>query len=192
MKPKSQRIVGGRLRGKKLQRVDGVIRPTADRTREAIFNILGQQIIGARVLDVFAGSGALGLEALSRGAESAVFIDNQPTALGLIGQNIRHCRVQAQARVIRCNIPSQPLPTAETPFDWVFMDPPYNQALIGPALQWLLNGRGLHGDSRLVVEHDRYEPVADLLERNPELSVFILFDARRYGKACVSFLRCVL
>ncbi len=190
MKPISQRIVGGRLRGKKLQRIDGAIRPTADRTREAIFNILGQQVIDARVLDVFAGSGALGLEALSRGARSAVFIDNQPAALKLIGQNIRHCRVQAHARVIRCAIPLQPLPTVDAPFDWIFVDPPYKMGMIGPALRWLMSGGGLHGDSHIVIEHDRSESVADLLANDPALTLFILFDVRRYGKAGVSFLRC--
>ncbi len=95
------RIVAGSFGGRRLNVPKGLeIRPTSDRVREAIFNIIGQAVVGARVLDLFAGTGALGLEALSRGALRAVFIDKSPDAVRLIQSNIKRCGVQDRVTVI--------------------------------------------------------------------------------------------
>jgi 16S rRNA (guanine966-N2)-methyltransferase len=96
------RIISGRFKGKKLHSVQGLtIRPTADRLRESIFNILSHEVFNAVVLDLFAGTGAMGMEALSRGSESAVFVDNNPEALSAIQRNITSCSFGKQAHIIR-------------------------------------------------------------------------------------------
>jgi len=99
------RIIGGNLKGRKLHKFRGAdIRPTADRLRESIFDILGNRVQNKRVLDLFAGTGALGLEALSRGAETAVFIDNRSVALALIRRNISTCQMENRSETIKWDI----------------------------------------------------------------------------------------
>lgn len=99
----SLRIIGGALKGKRLYSVrDMSIRPTADRLRESIFNILSQRVLDAVVLDLFAGTGALGIEALSRGAESVVFIDNRKGALSVLRRNIDSCMLDQKANIVKC------------------------------------------------------------------------------------------
>ena len=180
------RIIGGRLRGKKLYSVPGTLtRPTADRVREAIFNILTSEIIGgARVLDLFAGTGCLGLEALSRGAEYTVLIDNHPLPISVIKKNILACRFEAVARTIQFDLcgDANRLAVAGKGFNLVFMDPPYNRGLVDQTLI-KLNACGLLAqDAIIVVEHTPLEPIGE------KMSPFVVKDERKYGKTLVSFL----
>ena len=128
------RIIAGDYRGRALASVGkgdagAHLRPTTDRVRESLFNVLmggayGDPITDARVLDLFAGTGALGLEALSRGAAQVTFVDDGRKALGLIKENIALCRAQDEARIFRSD--ARRLGTCkETPFDLIFLDPPY-------------------------------------------------------------------
>ncbi len=94
------RIIGGRLKGRRLTGVKGQIRPTADRVREAIFNILGPEVDDSLVLDLFAGTGALGIEALSRGARTAVFVEKHPSALQVLRRNLAQCGLNEVSRVL--------------------------------------------------------------------------------------------
>ena len=131
------RIIGGDLRGKKLHSIRGKkIRPTADRLRESIFNILGSRARHTVVLDLFAGTGALGLEALSRGADSAVFIENDKGALSLIERNIRSCNFHDKARTVKWDIKKNLncIKLTRPTFGLVFMDPPYKGKAIRPSL----------------------------------------------------------
>jgi 16S rRNA (guanine966-N2)-methyltransferase len=179
------RIISGRLKGKKLHSLQGpTIRPTADRLRESIFNILSHRVQKAMVLDLFAGTGALGIEALSRGAESAVFVDNNPGAITVIKRNIKSCSFDKHARIIRWDIKKNLncLKSAGTAFDLVFLDPPYNQSMVKPALFNLEQTRSLEKGARIVVEHSPLEPIPE------ELFMFEIEDQRRYGKTVVSFL----
>ena len=122
------RIISGACRGRKLVQIQGQdIRPTSDRVREALFNILGPGIRDKRVLDMFAGTGALGLEALSRGARSAVFLDTAQSSCDVIKRNVELCRMSDHARIIRHDIINAALPVFPQPFDLIFMDPPYNK-----------------------------------------------------------------
>ncbi|MEI6799879.1 MAG: RsmD family RNA methyltransferase, partial [Pseudomonadota bacterium] len=131
------RIIGGQWRGLHLAEVGAGdpkahLRPTSDRVREAIFNLLingrpGDLVTGRMVLDLFAGTGALGLEALSRGAIAATLVENGRTAQSLIAQNIAKMRVQGQVTVLPRD--ATKLPAARTPFTLIFLDPPYGQAL---------------------------------------------------------------
>ena len=151
------RIVGGRLRGRALAAPKSqAIRPTADRLREALFNILthayGDPIAGARVLDLFAGTGALGLEAISRGAAFALFVDDGAEARALLRQNVEALGVAAITRIFRRDAtklgPAHPL----EPFSLVFLDPPYGKGLAEKALVSANDGGWLTDDAIIVVE----------------------------------------
>jgi 16S rRNA (guanine(966)-N(2))-methyltransferase RsmD len=125
------RVIAGSLKGRRLKGPGWAgLRPTSDRLRETIFNLLGPRIQGARVLDAFAGTGALGIEAISRGARAVAFIDDDPRAIGLIGENLAACGVRERCAIIRGSV----APTlaglgssaADEPFDVVLLDPPYD------------------------------------------------------------------
>lgn len=151
------RIVGGRLRGRALAAPKSQgIRPTADRLRESLFNILthayGDLISGARVLDLFAGTGALGLEAISRGAAFALFVDDGAEARALMRQNVEALGVAAVTRIFRRDAtrlgPVHPV----EPFSLVFLDPPYGKGLAEKALASAREGGWLTDDALIVVE----------------------------------------
>lgn len=177
------------MRGKKLGSVqDKMIRPTADRLRESIFNILSLRVPDSVVLDLFAGTGALGIEALSRGAKSAVFIDLQKSALSVIKRNLVSCTLDNSASIIRWDVKQNLncLINRKPAFNLVFLDPPYNQRLVEPALSNLDKSRSLEDKACIVVEHAPLEPIPT------DFSAFNITDQRRYGKTLVSFLNYVL
>jgi 16S rRNA (guanine966-N2)-methyltransferase len=187
------RVVGGSWRGRRLDAPPGgAVRPTSDRAREAVFNILehgrhtqggGSPIPGAHVLDAFAGSGALGIEALSRGAAHATFLDNDAAAVRAIERNLATLKALDRATVRRADCLAPPRTTA--PCDLVFLDPPYNQGLAAPALAALADAGWIAKDTLCIVE----------LSRDEALDVpdgFNLLDDRRYGRARVAILRRVV
>ena len=179
------RIVGGDLRGRPLAapRSDA-IRPTSDRTREAVFNIIAhrwpQQLEGARVLDLFAGTGALGLEALSRGAAHALFIEDSAEGRGLIRTNIEAFGLQGRAKIFRRDATKLGEPGTILPFDLVFADPPYGRGLAEQALQSALAGSWLTPDALVVVEEAAGSP----FQPPQGLS---LVERRDWGDTGVSF-----
>ena len=189
------RIVAGRHRGRRIEAPEGLaVRPTGDRTREAVFNILtqgklawrahagedGNPLEGARVLDAFAGTGALGLEALSRGAAEVTFMEEQAAALATCKRNIQALEEAARCRVLSCDVLRPP--HAEAPSDLVLMDPPYNQGLAPPALTALQAAGWLAPGALAVVELMAGEPL------EPPAG-FEIIEERKYGKARVVFLR---
>lgn len=183
------RIVSGRLRGRRLAAPEGkdAVRPTSDRAREAIFNVLmhrfqgrGFTLVGARVVDAFAGTGAMGLEALSRGAAHVTFIDANRDALAALKANIRACGVEREV-VVEMGDATRP-PRPRQPCHLAFLDPPYEAGLLEPALAALLAGGWLESGAIVVCEG----PVT--LDITPPEGVEIV-DERRYGKAKVTFLR---
>ncbi len=154
------RIVGGRFRGRILHAPKSqAIRPSADRLRESLFNILAHAyadpVSDARVLDLFAGTGALGLEAISRGAEFALFVDEGTEARALIRENIAALGLGGVTRIFRRNAaklgPAHPLKA----FSLVFLDPPYGQGLAERALVSASEGRWLASDALIVVEESK-------------------------------------
>lgn len=178
------RLVGGDLRGRRLETPAGRdIRPTSDRTREAIFNILAHadwapEIEGIRVLDAFCGTGALGLEALSRGADHAVFMDQGREALDLVRRNVAALGVGDRCAVLRADVLRPP--RAQAPCPLVFLDPPYGQGMAAKALT-ALTERGWCVSGGLAVVETGLEDTFELdLER---------FDERVYGDTRVYFLR---
>lgn len=183
------RIVGGENRGLVLADVgagdaEAHLRPTSDRVREAIFNLLeggrfGDPVTGARVLDLFAGTGALALEALSRGAADAVLVDDGRAAARLIRDNVARAKRQAQARHLALDATRLP-PNAEPPFTLLFLDPPYGKALGQQALASARSG-GWIAPGALVV----WEEAAPMMPP-PGLT---LLDRRTYGGTTITLLR---
>ncbi len=168
------RVVGGEFGGRKLRAPRGrSTRPTSDRTREAIFSILGD-VSGARVLDLFAGSGALAIEALSRGAESAVLVDRDLDAIRTIIHNIATLDLRSRATVARADVRAA-IPRAAS-YDLVFIDPPYVEASsFGPLLDEELPTLLAPG-ARVVTEADRRNPL--------ELQLPLGLE-RRYGDTLI-------
>jgi len=180
------RIIGGARRGKRLYSPRNLsIRPTGDRVRESIFNILAGRIVDSRALDLFAGTGAMGLEALSRGAKHAVFIDNHPAALVLIKKNIKVCGWTDRTEIIRWD-PTRNLNCIKYPnelYSLVFIDPPYRSEMVPAILGHLDRSNALTSKTLVTVEHASTEILDD------KISAFVLEDRRSYGKTLVSFFR---
>jgi 16S rRNA (guanine966-N2)-methyltransferase len=184
------RIVGGDFKGRAIAAPDGRnTRPTSDRAREAIFNILAHAewapaIDGARVMDVFAGSGALGFEALSRGAAFCLFVETDEAARGAIRDNVESFGLFGNTRVHRrdaTQLGARPGSQAEA-FDLVFLDPPYHKGLGERALDCLISGNWLSENATVVFERGADEDhfATDVWEIN---------NAKIYGAAQVLFLK---
>ena len=173
------------MRGRRLLSPEGRrTRPTSDRLRETLFNILSSRIPNAVVLDLFAGTGALGLEAVSRGAASAVLVDGSAAAVSLIARNIQLLSIEKKARVIRWDILRNlnPLRNIEPLFDLIFLDPPYSHGMVVPALHRLVESRSMAGEARIVIEHSVSETIAS------DIPGLELCDQRTYGKTIVTFM----
>jgi 16S rRNA (guanine966-N2)-methyltransferase len=184
------RIVSGQYRGKAIATPPGdTTRPTSDRARQAVFNILehaawAPELPGARVIDLFAGSGALGLEAVSRGAAFCLFVETDDAARGAIRTNVDAFGLFGQTRVHRRDATNLGAPPASAgaPFTVAFLDPPYAKGLGEKALAELLAGDWLAPGAIVVFERGRDEP-------NPATPGYTVLDARDYGAARVLFLR---
>jgi 16S rRNA (guanine966-N2)-methyltransferase len=145
------RIISGEFRGRRLHPPKGDrIRPTIDRVREAVFNIVAEKVPGAKVLDLFAGTGAMGLEALSRGAQFCFFVDNGTEAVRLIRENVQLCAADSRSRIIQTPVSTAigRLRSEQALFDLIFMDPPYGKGYIEKTLQII---GPLAGNDALVV-----------------------------------------
>ncbi|BBO85158.1 methyltransferase [Desulfosarcina ovata subsp. sediminis] len=183
------RVISGRFRGRRLVAPAGMgTRPTTDRIRESLFNILGPGLHSKQVLDLFAGTGALGIEALSRGAAAAVFVDQAKAALATIRRNLRQLQLEGVTRVLQWDIRKNLncLKHERHRFNLVFMDPPYETQAVVPALTALLQCGAMADDARVIVEHSRRESL------DPIPAGLILSDQRQFGKTLVSFLNTVL
>jgi 16S rRNA (guanine966-N2)-methyltransferase len=155
------RITGGRLRGRRLASFKGLdIRPTSDRVREAIFDLLGHHLAEEKVLDLFAGTGSLGIEALSRGAAWALFIDHAPKAIELIGKNLKLCGLEAQGVALRKDL-LKGFPRRrrllDEKVDLLFVDPPYGKSMLLPVLEELCRMQILGTPSTLVAQSEQRE-----------------------------------
>lgn len=180
------RIVAGKHRGRRLVAPEGLaVRPTGDRTREALFNILGRgrdgalPLTGLRVLDAFAGTGALGLEALSRGAKSVAFMESQASALKALESNVAALDETDRCQVLRIDVLRPP--QADHAADLVLMDPPYNQGLGEPSLAALRRSGWIVAGTTVVIELMAKEPFEAPAGYEPQ-------DERKYGKARLVFL----
>lgn len=181
------RVIGGAERGRRLRAPRGLrTRPTADRVREALFDILGPAIRGMRVLDLFAGTGAVGIEALSRGAARAVFVERDREALRVLRANLAALGLdRARARVVAgdalASLPA--LGRSEAPFDLVFADPPYAGDLAARARAALAGGGLLAAGARLVVQHFAKSPLTT------SAGALRAVETRRFGETALTFFR---
>ena len=179
-------ITGGYLKGRRLAAVKGRVRPTAAKVREAIFNILGPAVAGARVLDLFAGTGALGIEALSRGAREAVFVEEQAAAVTVLRRNLETLDLKDRTKVMPFPVQAalKKLAAQKERFGLAFLDPPYGRDLARATLNALEASGILHPAAWIVAEHSRRDALPEVINR------LHLQKVRRYGDTQVAFYIC--
>ena len=171
------RVITGRAKGHKLSVPSGLdVRPTLDRVKEPMFSILAPYLLDAVVLDLFAGSGALGIEALSRGAKRCVFVDASKRSYDCVLQNLEHTRLLADAEVFLSDWEHFLKRSTET-FDLIFLDPPYSQGIEQKVLSVIAPRLSAHG---VIVLETEYEP---------SITGFTVFRSARYGRVFLSFLK---
>ena len=177
------RVISGKARGVQLKTPDGMLtRPTADRVKEACFSIIQFDLPGARVLDLFGGTGQLGIEALSRGAKSAVFVDQREDACKLIRENLRRTKMESDGKVVRSDYLDYLRRTKET-FDIIFLDPPYAEVFLENALNCITEIDILHSGGIIVTER----PVEKELPF--EFDGFTRSRDYKYGKTVITLYR---
>lgn len=179
------RVIAGIAKGHKLSVPSGQhIRPTADRVREALFSVLGERVLESRVLDLFAGSGALGIEALSRGAASCIFVDSSRKSIQAIIKNLEKTKFQVEAEIIKGNVESvlEQLITRAEQFDLIFLDPPYRIKLtdLKVMLERLSRESLINHDGIVVIEHSSK---IDLIG----IDRLINKATKKYGDTCLTF-----
>jgi len=180
------KLVSGILKGRRLKQPRGSgLRPTSSKVREALFAILGERVSQSRVLDLYAGTGALGLEALSRGAQHVVFIDHAPSSLHVLRENILQCAAQEKSSVIGQEVKrflrNRSLENPSNQFDLIFVDPPYHTGEVESALNLLGSLSILCPTGRVVLEHfskHALPPLSGNLEQYRQV---------RYGDTTLSF-----
>lgn len=173
------RVISGTRGGLPLKSLDGLdTRPTTDKVKESIFNILFDRTAGAKVLDLFSGSGAMGIEALSRGAASATLVDSSPKAVQIIRKNLEFTRLSANVTTLRAD---RFLMSCTDKFDIIFMDPPYFSTEIPDCLKIIFERNLLADGGIIVAESDKTEKFPD------KICGFSLKDARFYGRVAVRF-----
>jgi 16S rRNA (guanine966-N2)-methyltransferase len=177
------RIIAGALKGRRLAPVQGRIRPTAAKVRESVFNILGEAVLGVRVLDLFAGTGALGIEALSRGAQEAVFVEDHPGAVQVLRRNLEALGLGDRTTVwpLPGMAALKKLAGRGAPFDLAFLDPPYGGGEAEAALRALASLNLCRPGAQVVVEHSRRQDLP------AECGPLRRLQVRRYGDTQVAF-----
>ena len=181
------RIITGRARGLRLTEPKNYdVRPTADRVKEALFSILGTRVLGARVLDLFAGTGNLGLECWSRGAAQVTFVDASAASLKLVRSNIAKCRAEADVEVLKGDAIAtlRRLAAQGRQYDLLFCDPPYSKGWLTKVLAALPQAQVLAADGLLVAEHAAEVQLGSLLPYALEE-----FRVQKYGSTSLSFIR---
>jgi 16S rRNA (guanine966-N2)-methyltransferase len=180
------RVIGGNARGRRLKVPKGrALRPTAARVKEALFNILPHDLSGLRVLDLFAGSGNVTIEALSRGVKEAILVDTAVESGRAIRDNLRRLGLTERTRVLIMPV-QRALPQLERQqetFDLIFVDPPYGQRLVDRTLNIVAQGSVLRDSGVIVAEHGCRDEIAE------QYGKLELYDRRRYGDTILSFLR---
>ncbi len=186
----SMRIIAGQYKGRRLKTLDGLqVRPTSDRLRETVFNILAPRIADARVLDLCAGSGAIGIEALSRGADSVVFIEQNRRTHQLISDNLKHCGITDGVRVINRDALTalKYLNERGEQFDLIYFDPPYDAELYSLVLWLLAKSKLLADDGWLLVEHRRSMPLQSQMFLQERYETLQRFRELPQGETQLSF-----
>ena len=183
------RVIAGVAKGRTLKAPFGssVLRPTSDKVREAIFDIIGPGIEDSGFLDLFCGTGAVGLEALSRGARNVVFVDNKSSSIDLVKGNLLKCGFEKNYEIVQCDALQaiRTLSNRQRRFDYIFLDPPYGSDLIIKSIEAISIGNLLLPTASVVVEHSVKKPV-------PE-KIFDLFCYKEYkfGDTIINLYNCI-
>lgn len=179
------RVIAGKARGTKLAAPDGLeTRPTADRIKESLFNMITSDLYDCRFLDLFSGSGGIGIEALSRGAKEAVFVDLSKEALKCIKENIEKTKFRDKSAVLKTSVEAafNQFKQHHRKFDIIFMDPPYNKDIIDDTIKLIEKYELLASNGVIIVERDSaYKMVA--------YEGFAIWKEKNYGKTTISFLK---
>lgn len=178
------RVIAGLAKGHKLDTLKGnTTRPTMDKTKGAIFNMIAECVCDAKVLDLFAGSGALGIEALSRGAIKGVFVDKSRESVEIIKKNLEHTKLEDKAIVLNCDAMEaiRKLADSKLQFDIILIDPPYNKKIAQKALIFLESNGILKDSGIIIVEHSRDD------ELDTNVGKLKMVKVRQYGITRVSF-----
>lgn len=180
------RIISGKSRGTKLFTLEGLeTRPTLDRVKESLFNIIQDRIQDSIVLDLFSGSGAIGLEFASRGASKVYLCDNSKEAAKIINSNIEKTHLQEKVSLYNMDFKDVLQKVKEIKFDIIFLDPPYKTSFIKEALEQILNYDCIKKDSLIIVETDEEERITSEIKN---LNVEFI-DKRKYGRAHIIFIQ---
>ena len=183
------RIIAGKNRGTKLYTLDGddITRPTLDRVKESLFNIIMSRLENSNILDLFAGSGALGLESLSRGAGKVTFCDNSSKAINVIKNNINKTKLEEKTQVLHKDFSKAiiDLKNQKNKFDIIFLDPPYKTNYIVKAIELIIEENLLSEDGIIIAETDEKDRILKELEDKE----IIIYDIRKYGRVDIIFLK---
>ncbi len=180
------RVISGKFRGKKLiSPKDNQIRPTSDKVKGAIFNILQRQINGSKCLDLFAGTGNLGIEAISRGASNCTFVENNTESLKILSKNLQICGTHSSSRIIKQDVLSslQKLHAENNSYDIIFADPPYDYQKIALLVAKIVETQLLEPEGLIIIEHDKRVS----LDNMQNLPIYIR-DHRFFGKTAITML----
>jgi 16S rRNA (guanine966-N2)-methyltransferase len=180
------RIITGSAKGLKLKAPRGLsVRPTADRVKESVFNILAGRVIEAKVADFFAGTGNLGLEALSRGATAAVFVDNSSDSINILQQNLGRAKFSGQAEVLKADVIGaiERFARLSRRFDLIFCDPPYDRGFVAAVLRPIAKYDLLEPGGLVIIEHSQRETIP------LDIPMLQVMRSESYGGTNISFLK---
>lgn len=180
------RIISGTARGTKLYTLEGqATRPTLDRVKESLFNIIQEEIPNSIFLDLFSGSGAIGLEAASRGAKKAILCDKSKEAINIISRNVEKTHLKEKIELHNLDYEQLLKTKIKEELDIIYIDPPYNSNFVIKAVEILLSKKLIKESSRIIIETDRQDNIIEELEKmNIEIT-----DKRKYGRAILIFLK---
>ena len=181
------RIISGTAKGTKLYTLDGLeTRPTLDRVKESLFNIIFNEITDSTVLDLFSGSGAIGLEFASRGAKEVYLCDKSKDACKIINKNIEKTHLEEKVKLLNMDFVKAIREVKNIRFDIIYLDPPYKTDFIKIAIEELLKTEGLTEDTLIIAETDEEKKIIDQIEKIKEIKIV---DKRKYGRAYMLFLK---
>ena len=182
------RVISGSARGTTLHSIDDInTRPTLDRVKESLFNIIQNQVEDAVVLDLFAGSGAIGIEFLSRGAEKVYFCDKSPKAVDMIKKNLDKTKLKDKATILNNDYIDCIDKIKNIKFDIIFLDPPYKENFSKQAIKKISESKLLKNEGIIIEETD--EPERDIKEIENINIDYKIYDLRKYGRASLIFLK---
>ena len=184
-KEKALRIISGKARGTKLNTLEGIeTRPTLDRVKESLFNILQNRIYASKILDLFAGSGAIGLELLSRGAKEAILCDNSYKAVQIIKENVIKTHFEDQTKIINNDYKNTLDMLKDEKFDIIFLDPPYESQFDIQAIKIIIDNDMLSKEGIIILETDNEKEKKEMIDK---LDINV-YDLRSYGRVSLFFL----